>query len=156
MTTEITTLFTSEPLVAVTVTVPDSATGPVLPVPVVPPLELPPPQLTAPSTKTQKAAAAQAYVKRFLRIVYIANANAKSRYIAPVGGIFRKNRKNGEPAVLAAVTVTVVLPDVVTVVEGTEQVTLAKPLDTAQENETVPLKFLYGLTLMVAVPVAPG
>jgi hypothetical protein len=51
METETRTLFLIEPLVAVTVIVPDSAVATELPVPLEPvdPLELPPPQLTAPS-----------------------------------------------------------------------------------------------------------
>lgn len=52
--------------------------------------------------------------------------------------------------------VTVVLPEVVTVVLGSEQVTSANALETEQLKETVPLKFLYGLTLIVAVPEVPG
>jgi hypothetical protein len=60
----ISTLFVICPLVAVTVTVPDSAVGVVVvPVPVpleIDPLELPPPQLTAPNINTIIAAAPQA------------------------------------------------------------------------------------------------
>ena len=57
---------------------------------------------------------------------------------------------------LAAVIVTVVVPEVVTVVLGKEHVTLANALDTVQAKDTVPEKFLYGATVMVAVPEAPG
>jgi hypothetical protein len=44
--------------------------------------------------------------------------------------------------VLAAVIVTVVVPEVVTVVLGKEHVTLANALDTVQAKDTVPEKFL--------------
>ena len=53
--------------------------------------------------------------------------------------------------------VTVVLPEVFTVVLGTEQVTLADKLDaTEQEKDTVPLKFFIGATVMVELPDVPG
>ena len=74
----------------------------------------------------------------------------------PAGGRLWNRRNRGACAVLAAVIVSVVLPVVVTVVLGSEQVTLARELETAQENETTPVKFLDGLTLIVAVPVVPG
>ena len=83
-------------------------------------------------------------------------ASPKSSNPKPAGGRLWNRRKKGVLALLAAVMVSVVLPEVVTVVLGREQVTLASELETAQENEMGPLKFLYGLTLMVAVPVAPG
>jgi hypothetical protein len=50
--------------------------------------------------------------------------------------------RSGATALLAAVMVTVVEPEVVTVVLGTEQVTPTKVLATEQENDTVPVKFL--------------
>ena len=147
---------------AVTVTVPDSATGlvvPPLPLPVeVEPLELLPPQLTAPNTKTSMATAPQALTKgRFLKVYNMAaSIRAIKKNAGPLGGKLRNQRKRGDPAVLAAVIVTVVLPDVVTVVLGREQVTFASELETEQANETVPVKFLTGATVIVAVLEAPG
>ena len=140
---------------AVTVTVPDSA---VEPPPPVEPLELLPPQLTAPSIRASKAAEPQAYTRRCLRsrvrdIVMTSPRRSKPK---PAGGRLWNLRQKGVRALLAAVMVTVVLPEVVTVVLGTEQVTFTRELETAQLNETVPVKFLYGLTLIVAVPEAPG
>ena len=49
-----------------------------------------------------------------------------------------------------------VVPEVLTVVLGTEHVTPAKLLGTAQVKETVPLKPRIEPTVMVAVVEAPG
>ena len=57
---------------------------------------------------------------------------------------------------LDAVIVTVVVPDVLTVVLGTLQLTPAKVLGTVQEKETVPLKPRIGPTLIVAVVELPA
>ena len=52
--------------------------------------------------------------------------------------------------------VTVVLPEVLTVVAGTEQVTSIKLLETVQVNETLPLKLFCGVTVIVDVAELPG
>jgi hypothetical protein len=65
-------------------------------------------------------------------------------------------RHQGVLAVLDAVIVTVVVPDVLTVVLGTLQLTPAKVLGTVQEKETVPLKPRIGPTLIVAVVELPA
>ena len=55
---------------------------------------------------------------------------------------------------LVAVIVTVVLPEVLTVVLGTEQeITLEMLLDTAHEKETGPLKLFTGATETLTVAV---
>jgi hypothetical protein len=74
----------------------------------------------------------------------------------PIGGRLRKLRQKGAPAVLDAVIVTVVVPDVLTVVLGTLQLTPGKVLGTVQEKETVPLKPRMAPTVMVAVVELPA
>jgi hypothetical protein len=66
-----------------------------------------------------------------------------------------KGRNLGAAAEVAAVTVTVTLPDPVTL-PGTEQLTLARVLATEHENVTLPLKLLTALTATDEVAEAPG
>jgi hypothetical protein len=82
--------------------------------------------------------------------------NASASNPKTTGGRLRKLRQKGAPAVLDAVIVTVVVPEVFTVVLGTLQVTPAKVLATVQEKETVPLKPRIDPTLMVAVVELPA
>ncbi len=62
----------------------------------------------------------------------------------------------GVLALLAAVIVTVVVPDVFTGEFGTLQVTFGRELATEQVNVTFPVKLLCGVTVTVAVPELPG
>lgn len=141
--------MTSWPLVAVTLTVPVWATE------VGVPLELPPPQLTT-AMASKKATALNAKAGRCFRRVKIAAANvrASSGHHGPGVGIPRNGRWRGEPAVLPAVIVSVVVPEVLTV-PGMEQVTFVKGAATEQVKETVPAKLLCGVTLRVKVPELP-
>ena len=67
----------------------------------------------------------------------------------------RKLCHQGVLAVLDAVIVTVVVPDVLTVVLGTLQVTPDRVLGTVQEKATVPVKPRIEPTVMVAVAEVP-
>ena len=63
-------------------------------------------------------------------------------------------RSNGTPAVLPAVMVSVVEPDVFTV-PGMEQVTFVSGLATEHVKVTVPLNLFCAVMLTVAVPELP-
>ena len=68
------------------------------------------------------------------------NAKASNNNPGPADGSLRSPRHNGEPALLAAVMVNIVEPEVVTLVFPSEQVTFARPLETEQDNATAPEK----------------
>ncbi len=57
---------------------------------------------------------------------------------------------------MVTVVLPAVLPEMFTVVLGTEHVMFTKLLETEQENVTGPLKLLIGVTVMVAVCELPG
>ena len=74
----------------------------------------------------------------------------------PAGGSDGRLRHSGAFALLAAVMVTVVLPEVLTVVAGTEQVTPTKALETEQVKATVHEKPRIEPTVTVAVVELPA
>jgi hypothetical protein len=73
-----------------------------------------------------------------------------------IGGRVRNFRHIGVPAVPDALMVSVVVPDVLTVVDGTEQVTPVKLLETLHANETVPVKPRIAPTVIVEVVDPPA
>lgn len=129
---------------------------------IVPPPELePPPQLTVPKAKTSTAIAPQPYAKRrcFRAMeTAVTNATAKSNNNKPnpLGGGVLNLRHQGVCAALDAVIVTVVVPDVLTVVLGKEHVTPDKLLATVQAKETVPENPRIEPTVIVEVVELPG
>jgi hypothetical protein len=79
------------------------------------------------------------------------NNHSKARAADPL-----KRRHSGALALVAAAIVTVVLPEVFIVVDGIEQVTFAKALDTEHLNDTDPLKLFSGAMVIVAVSELPA
>jgi hypothetical protein len=70
-------------------------------------------------------------------------------------GELGKRLHHGAAALAPAVTVSVVLPDPVTV-PGIEQVVSVSVLATVQVNVTAPVKLFTGLTVIVEVPELLG
>ena len=85
-----------------------------------------------------------------------ATANSNNKNAGPLGGNVLNLRHQGTPALLEAVMVTVVVPDVFTVVVGSAHVTPDRLLGTLQAKDTVPENPRIEPTVIVEVLELPG